>query len=66
MKQLYFFFLIEQNKQGIELLLQSLQGLKNLSINFVFSPVPDVTKIGLSKVKEIWRIITEKNEDSNK
>ncbi|WP_339327989.1 MinD/ParA family ATP-binding protein [Anabaena lutea] len=49
-----FLFPNEQNKQGIELLLQSLQGLKDLSINFVFSPVPDTTKIGLSKVKQIW------------
>ncbi|MFS0515514.1 ParA family protein [Nostoc sp. UIC 10607] len=49
-----FLFPNEQNKQGIELLIQSLQGLKNLSINFVFSPVPDVTEIGLSKVKQIW------------
>ncbi|QSJ15700.1 AAA family ATPase [Nostoc sp. UHCC 0702] len=49
-----FLFPNEQNKQGIELLIQSLQGVKNLSINFVFSPVPDITKIGLSKVKQIW------------
>ncbi|MEH2023569.1 hypothetical protein [Nostoc sp.] len=48
-----FLFPNEQNKQGIEVLLQSLQSLKELSINFVFSPVPDVTKRGLSKVKEI-------------
>ncbi|MCC5615070.1 AAA family ATPase [Nostoc sp. CHAB 5836] len=49
-----FLFPNEQNKQGIELLIQSLQWVKNLSINFVFSPVPDVTEIGLSKVKQIW------------
>ncbi len=50
-----FLFPNEQNKQGIELLLQSLQSLKNLSINFVFSPVPDISKAGLSKVKDIWK-----------
>lgn len=63
-----FLFPNEQNKQGIELLIQSLQGLKNLSINFVFSPIPDVTKSGLSKVKQIWesllnRIKTVTNEN---
>lgn len=63
-----FLFPNEQNKQGIEVLLQSLQSLKNLSINFVFSPVPDITKIGLSKVKQIWeyllnRIKTTTNEN---
>jgi len=63
-----FLFPNEQNKQGIELLLQSLQNLNKLSINFVFSPVPDVTKIGLSKVKSIWesllnRIKTTTNEN---
>ncbi|NER04610.1 MAG: AAA family ATPase, partial [Okeania sp. SIO3C4] len=55
-----FLFPNEQNKQGIELLLESLQSLKNLSINFVFSPVPDVTKTGLDKVKEIWNLLLEK------
>ncbi len=63
-----FLFPNEQNKQGIELLLQSLQSLKNISINFVFSPVPDITKTGLSKVKNIWdslqqKINTAKNEN---
>ncbi|MEH2390581.1 MAG: AAA family ATPase [Nostoc sp.] len=63
-----FLFPNEQNKQGIELLIQSLQWLKNLSINFVFSPVPDVTEIGLSKVKQIWysllnRLNTVTNEN---
>ena len=63
-----FLFPNEQNKQGIELLLQSLQNLNKLSINFVFSPVPDVSKIGLSKVKSIWesllnRIKTTTNEN---
>lgn len=52
-----FMFPNEQNKQGIEVLLrslQTLQSLKNLSINFVFSPVPDITPVGLSKVQSIW------------
>ena len=55
-----FLFPNEQNKQGIELLLESLQSLQNLSINFVFSPVPDVTKSSLDKVKEIWKLLIEK------
>ncbi|MEH2325581.1 MAG: AAA family ATPase [Nostoc sp.] len=63
-----FLFPNEQNKQGIELLIQSLQWVKNLSINFVFSPVPDVTEIGLSRVKQIWysllnRLNTVTNEN---
>lgn len=63
-----FLFPNEQNKQGIELLIQSLQWIKKLSINFVFSPVPDVTEIGLSKVKQIWysllnRLNTVTNEN---
>ncbi|MBD2500832.1 ParA family protein [Anabaena azotica] len=52
-----FLFPNEQNRQGIEVLLQSLQSIKNLSINFVFSPVPDVNKSGLSKVKKIWNFL---------
>jgi cellulose biosynthesis protein BcsQ len=48
-----FLFPNEQNKQGIELLLRSLNTLKNLSINFVFSPVSDVSK--LDKVNEIYK-----------
>jgi cellulose biosynthesis protein BcsQ/stress-induced morphogen len=55
-----FLFPNEQNKQGIELLLQSIQSLKSLSINFVFSPVPDLTKTGLSKVKNIWDSLQKK------
>ena len=50
-----FLFPNEQNRQGIEVLLQSLQSLNNLSsITCVFSPVPDITEFGLSKVHEIW------------
>ena len=48
-----FLFPNEQNKQGIELLLRSLNTLKNLSINFIFYPVPDVSK--LDKVNEIYK-----------
>ncbi|MFM6114872.1 MAG: ParA family protein [Sphaerospermopsis kisseleviana] len=53
-----FLFPNEQNKQGIELLLHSLNTLKNLSINFVFSPVPDITKI--DKVTEIYQSFVDK------
>jgi cellulose biosynthesis protein BcsQ len=52
-----FLFPNEQNKQGIKLLLQSLQNLNKLSINFVFSPVPDVSK--LDKVKEIYQSLLD-------
>lgn len=50
-----FLFPNEQNRQGIDLILQSLQTIKNISINFVFSPVPDVTESGLVKVRKIWK-----------
>ncbi|MUG97602.1 AAA family ATPase [Scytonema sp. UIC 10036] len=55
-----FLFPNEQNRQGIDLLLQSLQVLKNLSINFVFTPVPDVTEVGMAKVRKIWKSLYEK------
>jgi cellulose biosynthesis protein BcsQ/stress-induced morphogen len=55
-----FLFPNEQNQQGIELLLQSIQSINKLSINFVFSPVPDVTKDGLSKVKKIGNHLLNK------
>ncbi|WP_293131900.1 P-loop ATPase, Sll1717 family [Okeania sp. SIO3I5] len=54
-----FIFPNKQNKQGIEVLLESLQSLKNLSINFVFSPVPDVENSGLDKVKQTWKSLFE-------
>ncbi|MFN6180859.1 MAG: hypothetical protein ACK4ZH_09190 [Dolichospermum sp.] len=38
-------------------LLQSLQNLNKSSINFVFSPVPDVSK--LDKVKEIYQSLLD-------
>ena len=52
-----FLFPNAQNKQGIKLLLQSLQNLNKSSINFVFSPVPDVSK--LDKVKEIYQSLLD-------
>lgn len=54
-----FLFPNEQNRQGIELILQSIQALKNLSINFIFTPVPDVTEAGMSKVRKIWTNLHE-------
>lgn len=54
-----FLFPNEQNRQGIELLFQSIQTLKNLSINFVFTPVPDVTETGMSQVRKIWKKLQE-------
>jgi MinD-like ATPase involved in chromosome partitioning or flagellar assembly len=52
-----FLFPNAQNKQGIKLLLQSLQNLNKSSINFVFSAVPDVSK--LDKVKEIYQSLLD-------
>ena len=47
----------------MELILKSLQSLKNLSINFVFSPVPDLTKSGLDKVKNLIEAINSKEDE---
>lgn len=55
-----FLFPNEQNRQGVDLLLQSLQALKNISINFVFTPVPDVTETGMAKVQNIWNYLCDK------
>lgn len=54
-----FLFPNEQNRQGISLLLQSLQSFRDLSINFVFTPVPDTSEIGMTKVKKIWKFLYE-------
>ena len=53
-----FLFPNEQNRQGIEILLQSLKAF-NLSINFVFSPVPDLSDVGITKVRKIWQPLLE-------
>lgn len=55
-----FLFPNEQNRKGVDLLIQSLQVLKNLSINFVFSPVPDLTEGGMTKVQNIWKSLNAK------
>ncbi|NJK65765.1 MAG: AAA family ATPase [Microcoleus sp. SU_5_3] len=54
-----FLFPNGPNKQGTELLLRSLQSLKNLSIDLVFSPVLDVTEFGLSKIQEIGKSLLD-------
>jgi cellulose biosynthesis protein BcsQ len=54
-----FLFPNEQNQQGIDLLLKSLNTFNKLSINFVFSPVPDITEIGMAKVKKLWQLLSE-------
>ncbi|MEH2350777.1 MAG: AAA family ATPase [Nostoc sp.] len=64
-KAIIFLFPNEQNKQGIEVLLESLQSLKELSINFVFSPVPDVSKKSLSKIKKINKSLFERIKTVN-
>jgi cellulose biosynthesis protein BcsQ len=55
-----FLFPNEQNRQGIELLLQSLNSLKYLSISFVFTPVPDIGEVGMTKIRKIWTSLSEK------
>ncbi|BAZ13381.1 hypothetical protein NIES4071_52200 [Calothrix sp. NIES-4071] len=55
-----FLFPNEQNQQGIDLVLQPLQALKNIPINFVFTPVSDVTETGISKVRKILKSLHDK------
>lgn len=54
-----FLFPNEQNRQGIDLLLKSLNSFGKLSINFVFSPVPDISNMGMAKVTKIWGILRQ-------
>lgn len=67
-----FLYPNEQNWQGIDLLLKSLQSFGKLSINFVFSPIPDLTETGMTKVRNIWYQLcqeiqpeTDNNDDKN-
>lgn len=55
-----FLFPNEQNQQGIDLVLQPLQALKNIPINFVFTPIADVTETGMSKVIKIFKFLQNK------
>jgi len=59
-----FLFPNEQNQKGIELLLQSLTSFVRLSLNFVFSPVPDLSDTGITKVIHAWQIL-QKDIDKN-
>ncbi len=54
-----FLFPNEQNQQGIDLLLKSLNSFGKLSINFVFSPVPDLSDTGMAKVRRLWGLLRE-------
>jgi MinD-like ATPase involved in chromosome partitioning or flagellar assembly len=56
-----------QNRQGIDLLLSSLNHFGKLSINFVFSPVPDLSDTGMKKVNDFWQKLqsnSHKNTES--
>lgn len=57
-----FLFPNEQNRQGIDLLLKSLNSFGKLSINFVFSPVPDISDSGMAKVTEVWQLLRTVSE----
>jgi cellulose biosynthesis protein BcsQ len=61
-KAIIFLFPNEQNQQGVSLLLQSLSSLNKISIDFVFSPVPDVTEVGISRVNQYLHLL---NKDVN-
>jgi cellulose biosynthesis protein BcsQ len=61
-KAIIFLFPNDQNQQGIDLVLKSLNSLNKLSIDFVFSPVPDLSETGITKIKQIWSLLnTEVN-----
>ncbi len=54
-----FLFPNEQNLEGIDLLLKSLQSLGKSSINFVFSPLPDLNETTKDKVKDFWQRLSQ-------
>jgi cellulose biosynthesis protein BcsQ len=56
-KAIIFLFPNDQNQQGIDLVLKSLNSLNKLSIDFVFSPVPDLSETGITKIKQIWSLL---------
>ena len=58
-----FLFPNEQNYEGINLLLKSLSSFGSLSVNFVFSPVPDPSAAGMARVNKIWQLLNGKNRD---
>ena len=60
-----FLFPNEQNREGIELLLKSLNSFGKLSINFVFSPVPDQSDIGMAKIGSIWNGLRKVLEETD-
>ncbi|MGB8346102.1 MAG: hypothetical protein WCD86_14550, partial [Ktedonobacteraceae bacterium] len=59
-KAIVFLYPNEQNKQGIDLLLEVLGG--KVSLQFVFSPVPFAQSIGLNKVMQIWDVLKEAHQ----
>ena len=54
-----FLFPNEQNREGIQLLLNSLSSFGKLSIDFVFSPVPDLSDVGIDKINKIYTNLRE-------
>ena len=50
-----FLFPNDQNLQGAQILLESLASVGTVEPTVVFSPVPDLTETGLSKVRSIWQ-----------
>ena len=59
-----FLFPNDQNVQGVDLLLKSLQAIGKPSINFVFSPIPDLSETTLAKVKEFWQYLSQQLPNS--
>jgi MinD-like ATPase involved in chromosome partitioning or flagellar assembly len=62
-RAIVFMFPNEQNQLGIDVLLKSLNSFGKISIDFVFSPVPDMTEIGLAKIKSISQSLNIERED---
>nr|WP_245894269.1 AAA family ATPase [Chamaesiphon polymorphus] len=64
-RAIVFLFPNEQNQLGIDVLLKSLNSFGKISIDFVFSPVPDTTEIGLTKIKSISKKLNvERDHDT--
>lgn len=54
-----FLFPNNQNMQGVDLLLKCLKSIGKQDINFVFSPIPDLSKTTIAQVNDFWQHLSQ-------
>lgn len=54
-----FLFPNDQNVKGVDLLLRSLESIGKQDINFVFSPIPDLSETTIALVKDFWQRLSQ-------